>query len=192
MKVSEEYKQSAKRKILAAAERGFRKNGFGGLGVDGLAKEAGVTSGAFYGHFKSKDEAFKAATIQGMVDYRDGVKRFQTEHGEHWVKHFLDYYLGETHIFDLDCGCAVPSLSADVMRAEPETKAEYEALLEQIAKNIAAGLPRKEIHTARALIALLSGAVTIARAVGDRKSALLIAKSCRKSAELLIKAQDEQ
>lgn len=187
MRVSREQKDSTKRKILAAAERGFRRNGFGGLGVDGLAKEAGVTSGAFYGHFKSKDEAFKAAIIQGMIDYREGVKKFQADHGERWITHFLDYYLGESHIYDLHSGCAVPSLSADAVRAEDDTKAEYGVLLEQIAKNIAAGLPRRDIHTARALMALLSGAVTMARAVSDKKSAMVIAKSTRKAAELLTK-----
>ena len=41
-------KQEARTKILDAAGRGFRRLGFGGIGVDGLAKEAGVTSGAFY------------------------------------------------------------------------------------------------------------------------------------------------
>lgn len=186
MKVSQEYKESAKRKILEAAGRGFRKNGYGGLGVDGLAKEAGVTSGAFYGHFKSKDEAFKAATIQGMLDYRDNVKKMQAAYGENWLKHFFDYYLSEGHIYDMDSGCAVPSLSADVMRSHPDTKVEYELLLEQIAKNIADGLPRKDIHTARALMALLSGAVLMARAVDDKKSALIIAKSTRKAAEQLV------
>lgn len=179
------YKELAKRKILAAAERGFRKNGYGGLGVDGLAKEAGVTSGAFYGHFKSKDEAFKAATVQGMVDYRDGVKEFQSKHGENWLTHFFDYYLGEAHIYDLASGCAVPGLSVDVMRSEQITKKEYESLLEEIAKTIADGLPGKDIHTARALMALLSGALIMARAVDNKETALSIAQSTRKAAEHL-------
>ena len=71
MKVSEEYKQLVRRKMVDAAGRGFRKNGYGGLGVDGLAKEAGVTSGAFYGHFKSKDELVKVLDQSKRV-LRDG------------------------------------------------------------------------------------------------------------------------
>jgi TetR/AcrR family transcriptional repressor of nem operon len=47
--------------MIAAASRGFRSNGYAGIGVDGLAKAAGVTSGAFYSHFGSKDAAFDIA-----------------------------------------------------------------------------------------------------------------------------------
>ena len=61
------HKDEARSKILNAAGRGFRSLGFGGIGVDGLAKDAGVTSGAFYGHFSSKAEAFKAAAVAGLV-----------------------------------------------------------------------------------------------------------------------------
>ena len=53
--------------MVAAAGRGFRRQGFGGIGVDGLAKEAEVASGAFYGHFSSKGEAFKAALVAGLT-----------------------------------------------------------------------------------------------------------------------------
>jgi TetR/AcrR family transcriptional regulator, transcriptional repressor for nem operon len=187
MKTSKGNKESARSRILAAAERGFRKKGYGGLGIDGLAKDAGVTSGAFYGHFKSKDEVFKETTIQGMINYRDSVNRMQTEHGVRWLNVLLDYYLSEAHIYDLDSSCAVPSLSTDVMRADLEIKMEYEFLLKQIAKSIAHGLPQKSIRNAFALMALLSGIVTMARAVNDKKCALLIAKSGRKMAEQLIK-----
>ena len=41
-----EKKQETRQRILDAAGRGFRKGGYDGIGVDGLAKQAGVTSGA--------------------------------------------------------------------------------------------------------------------------------------------------
>ena len=77
-------KLQTRQRILEAAGRGFRKGGFGGVGVDGLAKEAGVTSGAFYVHFDSKAEAFREAVAQGMSDLKDGVRHFQTTHGSTW------------------------------------------------------------------------------------------------------------
>ena len=43
-------KQETRKRIINAASRGFRSNGYAGIGVDGIAKEAGVTSGAFYAH----------------------------------------------------------------------------------------------------------------------------------------------
>ena len=81
MRYGPEHKGAARTKILDAAGRGFRRLGFGGVGVDGLAKEAGVTSGAFYGHFPSKAEAFKAAAVAGLVQLREGVESLQASEG---------------------------------------------------------------------------------------------------------------
>lgn len=186
MRVSKEYKEVARRKIVEAAGRGFRKNGYGGLGVDGLAKEAGVTSGAFYGHFKSKDEAFKEATMQGLIDYRENVIKIQKENGSQWFEAFLEYYLGEKHCSDIANGCAVPGLSGDVVRANAETKQVYAQLLEEIAEAIAHGLPGKSKDSALALMALLSGAVNMARSSGDKRLANAILQSTKKAAQLFV------
>ena len=77
MRVTKEQKEQTRTKIIEAAGQGFRTHGYGGLGVDGLAKGADVTSGAFYGHFSSKGEAFKAAIEKGMEDYADTVRALQ-------------------------------------------------------------------------------------------------------------------
>jgi AcrR family transcriptional regulator len=69
------HKEEARARMVAAAGRGFRRQGFGGIGVDGLAKEAEVTSGAFYGHFSSKGEAFKAALVAGLEARRQMGRR---------------------------------------------------------------------------------------------------------------------
>jgi TetR/AcrR family transcriptional regulator, transcriptional repressor for nem operon len=57
---------NARERLIEAAGRGFRTSGFGGIGVDGLAKAAGLTSGAFYIHFSSKREAFRFAHHEGF------------------------------------------------------------------------------------------------------------------------------
>ena len=59
-------KEETRKKIVMAASRGFRKHGYGGIGVDGLAKSAGVTSGAFYAHLGSKEGAFNTALEFGI------------------------------------------------------------------------------------------------------------------------------
>jgi TetR/AcrR family transcriptional regulator, transcriptional repressor for nem operon len=43
------HREEARAHMIAAAGRGFRRKGFGGIGVDGLAKEAEVTSGVSIG-----------------------------------------------------------------------------------------------------------------------------------------------
>ena len=90
-----EKKAQTRQRILDAAGRGFRKGGFGGVGVDGLAKEAGVTSGAFYVHFDSKAAAFRESIIQGMSDVDGAIRQFQTEHGRAWWPTFVRFYFGD-------------------------------------------------------------------------------------------------
>ena len=74
-------KEESRARILASAGRGFRARGYGGLGVDELAKQAGVTSGAFYAHFKSKAAAFREAIAAGLDDLRNGVTEFRQAAG---------------------------------------------------------------------------------------------------------------
>ena len=64
--VQQRNKEETRLKMRVAASRSFRAHGFAGVGVDGIAKEAGVTSGAFYSHFGSKDGAFSAALGVGL------------------------------------------------------------------------------------------------------------------------------
>ena len=51
-------KLETRSRIIDAAGRSFRSNGYAGIGVDGIAKAAGVTSGAFYAHLGSKKWCF--------------------------------------------------------------------------------------------------------------------------------------
>lgn len=53
MRYSREHQEETQRRLLRAVGRGFRAKGFGGIGIDGLAKGAALTSGAFYAHFRS-------------------------------------------------------------------------------------------------------------------------------------------
>lgn len=170
-----EQKRQTQQRILEAAGRGFRKGGFGGIGVDGLAKEAGVTSGAFYVHFGSKAAAFRAAVAQGMVDLRDGVRHFQVEYGEHWWAEFVRFYLGAKRRCDLAESCALQSLAPEVARSDASVRAAFEIELGEVAEIIAAGPAShnapKDAAAALAALGMLAGTVTLARAVENPEMA---------------------
>src|SRR5438105_11061448 len=158
------HKDEARSRILNAAGRGFRRLGFGGVGVDGLAKEAGVTSGAFYGHFPSKADAFRAAAVTGLVELREGVEHLRATGGEAWLEKFVDFYLSVRRTCDLGESCALQSLTPEVARADSETKAAYEAELVRVVDAVAEGLigtPAERRHSAWAILAMLSGGVTL-------------------------------
>ena len=173
------HKDEARMKILNAAGRGFRRLGFGGIGVDGLAKEAGVTSGAFYGHFPSKAEAFKAAAVAGLVQLREAIEDLRANDAEGWLSTFVDFYMSVRRTCDLAESCALQSLTPEVARADPDTKAAYEAELVKVADAVAKGLPNAPFaarrRTAWAILALLSGGVSMARSAADPKTGAQIA-----------------
>jgi TetR/AcrR family transcriptional repressor of nem operon len=176
-----EQKIQTRQRIVDAAGRSFRKGGFGGIGVDGLAKEAGVTSGAFYVHFDSKTSAFTAAVSRGMAELRDGVLHFQSQHGKQWWPEFVRFYLGYKRTCDLSDSCTLQSLSPEVGRADAAAREAFEAGLREVAAALVGGpaSPRapRDLDAACAALSMLIGAVTLGRAVGSARLSQQIAES---------------
>ena len=185
------HKEEAKARILGAIGRGFRKLGFGGVGVDGLAKEAGVTSGAFYGHFPSKADAFKAAAVAGMIDVRVAIERTRASEGPAWLSKFADFYMNAKRTCDLSEACALQSLTPEVGRADADTKAAYEAELvkavDAMAEGLTGGTLAARRTTAWAILSMLSGGVTLARATDDPKVGAKIASDVKAAVAKLAK-----
>ncbi|GLH75483.1 TetR family transcriptional regulator [Bradyrhizobium sp. SSBR45G] len=191
MRYSAEHKQETKAKVVAAAGRVFRQAGYGGAGIDALTKAAGVTNGAFYGHFKSKSDAFRTAVLSGLDELRQGIAALKASEPKGWLKTFVKFYLGYKRTCDLGESCALPSLSPDVMRADQDTRAAYTAELRLLVSEIAAGLPENgglaspapsREDQAIVLLAMLSGGVTLARAVSDPALSERIAQSVARAA----------
>jgi len=166
-------KEETRQKMLEAAGRGFRSHGYAGIGVDGLAKGAGVTSGAFYAHFGSKDAAFDAALAAGLDEVIDAVPTYQKEHGSGWIKAFAEYYLGKRHRNDRANGCAMATLTPEVVRSGPKVHAAFEEKMTRIAELVSSGLggSSDEDRRARAwaMLGLLIGGINVARAMKNAK-----------------------
>ncbi|NKI96096.1 TetR/AcrR family transcriptional regulator [Rhizobacter sp. SG703] len=166
-----EQKAQTRQRILEGAGRAFRKGGYAGTGVDGLAKEAGVTSGAFYVHFDSKGAAFRESLKHGMDELRGGILYFQAEHGRRWWPEFVRFYLSVKRRCDLSEGCTLQSMPTEVARSDPESRTAFEVALREVAEAVVDGpaSPRapKDVDAACAALASLVGAVTLARAVGS-------------------------
>ncbi|MCU7802281.1 MAG: TetR/AcrR family transcriptional regulator [Candidatus Thiodiazotropha sp. (ex Lucinoma borealis)] len=171
MKYDPAHKLATHIKILEAIHRGFRRQGFEGAGIDGLAKDAGVTSGAFYKHFNSKADAFRESVSLGVVEFRAAVEHFQKEHGDAWLDEFAKFYLGEKRCSELGDSCGLQSLTPEVARSDLTTRSIFQSELLKAAKSFSAGLPLmaepQGTNRAWATIALLIGGVTLARAVED-------------------------
>jgi TetR/AcrR family transcriptional regulator, transcriptional repressor for nem operon len=181
-----EQTKNTKERILEAAARGFRTKGYSGIGIDTLAKEAGVTSGAFYGHFRSKEDAFLESVVAGLTEFRVGIGKFQSDRGKNWIAALVDYYFGKKHRDNLEQGCALPIFSPEVIRADGRVRFAYQTELLKLHEAIAAGLTIgdeiKNHDQAWILMSLLVGGVTLSRAVRDENLADLIAAAVHEGA----------
>ncbi|MBL4898964.1 MAG: TetR/AcrR family transcriptional regulator [Colwellia sp.] len=179
-------KQATRKRIINAASQGFRSNGYAGIGVDSIAKEAGVTSGAFYAHLGSKDGAFEVALSIGLDEVIAAIPEFQLQHGKQWIVAFSDYYLAQTHRDNLSCGCAMTTLSPEVVRTKPELHAIYEEKMTEIVELMAEGLIGRSheecLSNAWVVLGTLIGGLTMARAVDSIKTADKIAISITNAA----------
>jgi len=164
-----EQKLQTRQRILEGAGRGFRKSGFGGIGVDGLAKEAGLTSGAFYVHFDSKAQAFRESVAQGMAELRDGVLYFQEKHGHAWWPEFVRFYLSAKRTCDLSESCTLQTMPTEVSRSDEASRTTFEVALRNVAQVVVDGPDSpsapQDMEAACSALSSLVGAVTLARAV---------------------------
>jgi AcrR family transcriptional regulator len=190
MRYSKAHKVETRAHIVDAALDTFRLEGYHGIGVDGIAKAAGVTSGAFYKHFNSKSEAFRTVVSEGLAILRNGILHHQRAGGAGWLDVFTNWYFSlpgkkavrEADHFTLpmEGGCALPALSPEIPRTEAKTQQLFEDEVRKIMEVIAAGLPQEPKARKRMawnILALMIGGIVLARAVRSKETASEITKS---------------
>jgi TetR/AcrR family transcriptional regulator, transcriptional repressor for nem operon len=172
MRYPSNQKVRAKEAILQAGARALRTRGFNGIGVDGLAASAGVTSGAFYSNFSNKEalleEVIETCVGEPFIDSESGSLAQRQDRLREW----LAMYISAEHRADPASGCVMPTLSADVARANPQIRAAYKRkMLELIRKmsNILDGAESDRHKRAWSIIAMMVGAIAISRAMPDGK-----------------------
>jgi TetR/AcrR family transcriptional repressor of nem operon len=92
----------------------FRERGFDGIGVADMMKQAGLTHGGFYGHFRSKDDL--AAEITARVLGRKGWPERLTGTPNPSFAEVVRKYLSPGHREDAGHGCLLAALGSDVVR----------------------------------------------------------------------------
>src|SRR5262250_1683483 len=158
-------------RIVKEASRLFRERGFDNVSVAEVMKAAGLTHGAFYAHFGSKEQLEAAAVAYGQ---KVSLERLRRSNGKNSKGSYADRYLSPRHRDDPGDGCTMAALGPEVARSTPELKAAFERGLEEILS--AKGGDRKE---AIFQTAALLGGVVLARAVQDPRLSDEILRSVR-------------
>jgi TetR/AcrR family transcriptional repressor of nem operon len=148
-------------KIVKEASRLFREHGFENVSVGEVMKAAGLTHGAFYAHFGSKEELQAAAVAYGQ---KVSLGRVQRSKNKKSKGSYADRYLSRWHRDNPGDGCTMAALAQEVARSTPEVKAALEQGLEEML-SVRGGDRKEAIFRAAAMI----GGVVLARAVQDRR-----------------------
>jgi TetR/AcrR family transcriptional regulator, transcriptional repressor for nem operon len=192
MRYPSDQKARAREAILQAGTRALRTNGFNGIGVDGLAASAGVTSGAFYSNFSNKEalleEVIETCLGEPFIDSESGSPAERQDR----LKEFLAMYISADHRADPASGCVIPTLSADVARSNPQTRDAYKrrmlALVDKMSNAMNGAGPARE-KRAWSVIAVMAGAIAISRAMPDGEEAGRVLDSALQTATALVAAK---
>lgn len=157
------YKEERRKELLKTSGEVIKNNGFSATGVDALMAASGVTSGAFYSNFSSKNELLKALVESELTGLRGIWQKNPHTEAEAWLDFELDRYLSPSHVQRPANGCMVPALGAEIGRAGDDIKAIFERESRKCVDMLAAKLGSEAL--AWAFISQLVGTVLMARAM---------------------------
>lgn len=190
MRYSTDQKLKARRSIIESGAKVLKTGGFAGVGVDQVAAAAGVTSGSLYSNFSGKEDLLKEVIGEYLgapyIDAQEGDKvdwraRFEE---------FLTGYISARHRDNAAAGCVMPALSADVSRASAAVRRVYQRkmseLVDKMVKALEGGTQRQRRDRAWAILALMVGSMTVARALPDGDEANEMVNAALKSATDLL------
>ena len=170
MRYSVEETAARHERIVKEASRLFRERGFENVSVAEVMKAAGLTHGAFYAHFASKEELQAAAVAYGQKVSLERVQRNRAMR----KGSYADRYLSPRHRDNPGDGCTMAALGQEVARSAPKLKAAFERGLEEIL-SVEDGDRKEAIFQTAALL----GGVVLARAVQDPRLSDEILRSVR-------------
>lgn len=189
-----EHKAATRQRIIESAGRRFKADGIDGSGVATLMADAGLTNGAFYAHFDSKDDL--VATVVGEELGRQAAAFRELPAGRVGLKVFVHDYLSASHRDHPDDGCPSAALLDEIGRCGREAKEAYtegaQAILDEISTRLAPEDPPSAHGTALSLYTMLVGSMQLARALSDKKLSDAVLEGGIRSAENMLRLRSTQ
>jgi TetR/AcrR family transcriptional regulator, transcriptional repressor for nem operon len=182
-------KQESLDRILDAAARRLREEGLDGAAIVPVMHDAGLTHGAFYSHFSSKDDLASAAFGRAITTGRPHwIKPMRGESWSARLTSLAKRYLSPAHRDNLSTSCGFSTLSSDAAHASEQFRASYERELRISLAAICDG-DEARLDDAIALMAVCVGGLSLSRAVVDPKLSTRILRVARQAAAKLADTQ---
>ena len=174
VRYAKEHKQETKQRIIATAGRRLKRDGIDGSGVATLMKDAGLTNGAFYAHFASKD-SLVATVIADQLRELDANIVAQADPGRAGLEQIVRWYLSPDHRDNREEGCPNAALLDEIGRCAGATRQVYTDGVLVVIDGLAARLAPHDPPSARvkalSLLGILAGTLQLSRALTDRQLA---------------------
>jgi TetR/AcrR family transcriptional repressor of nem operon len=185
VRYAKEHKQVTRQRIIEKAGRRFKQDGIDGSGISTLMADAGLTNGAFYAHFASKDDLVANVVADEL---RAQMERYDTlRPGRQGLEDFVRGYLSPEHRDQPSTGCPSAALLDEIGRCTDATKQAYTegatAIVEEIAARLAPADPQSARGKAIGLFAMMVGTLQLSRALSDREFADEVLKQGIKNAQ---------
>jgi TetR/AcrR family transcriptional regulator, transcriptional repressor for nem operon len=185
MRVSRDQAEKNRQTVINVASQLFREHGFDGIGLKDLMEAAGLTQGAFYKQFASKDDLVAQASERA---FECGIRRWSAAveaNPKDPLGAVSALFLSMGHREERGDGCPVVALGADAARQGPDVKASFEAgigkYLEMLGPWLGESDGEDSTDKAMAVLSTMVGATVLSRAVNDERLAKRFLEAAAKS-----------
>jgi TetR/AcrR family transcriptional regulator, transcriptional repressor for nem operon len=169
MRYSQDHKQATRQRILEAAGRRFKQDGIDGAGVATVMSDAGLTNGAFYAHFTSKEDLVANVLADQLRAQRQSFDAHPSNRAG--LEAFIRAYLSPQHRDQYADGCPSAALLDEIARRPVATKQVFTDELMGVIDDIAARLDPADPEAAKTdaltIFGLMLGTLQLARALTD-------------------------
>jgi AcrR family transcriptional regulator len=170
MRYGKDQKQATRQRIVEAAGRRFKQDGIDGAGVAAVMSDAGLTNGAFYGHFSSKEDLVANVLADQLRAQRHSFDAQPSDRAG--LEAFVRSYLSAQHRDQCADGCPSAALLDEIARRPAATRRVFTDELMGVIDDIASRLDPPDVEAARTdaltLFGLMVGTLQLARALTDR------------------------
>jgi TetR/AcrR family transcriptional repressor of nem operon len=179
MRYSGTHKDETRLKLLEIAGRALRAKGPDGVAVAEVMREAGLTHGGFYAHFKSKDamlaEALAGVFAHSRAKYLAAIDGLPPRAA---LAAYVDFYVSPRHRDNASGGCPITALNSDLPRQSKALRAVFDSGVKALVAGLAQRIRDIGIEDgsveggaqalAASVLSAMAGAVAISRAVSDK------------------------
>ncbi len=163
-----DHKQATRRRIIEAAGRRLKRDGIDGSGVAALMADAGLTNGAFYAHFDSKEDLVASAVADQLREQRETFRGQSLEE-------IVRGYLSIEHRNNTEGGCPSAALLDEIARSSDAVKRAYTdgqvAIIDDAAARSMPDNPESVLAQTLGVFALMVGTLQVSRALADQRLA---------------------